>query len=614
MLGGELHSPSDAQKLFRFLANRPEDAYHQSLIAAAGVLSERQDRETLLPAAEAREFADKVMKVLSIGIFRVEATPVLAGVGNLPTPLTRRLLEALRALDDEMRISALQILQGRPIEGLAEEALDLLEAGDREMREQVVNLLAWHRKPSIFKVLMSRLGDESRSVREAATSALAGYPVPDLHDAVHSASARSAGTVRAHLLQAIAAAEDSPPVATFAIALDDEDEAVRLSAARLLSRCTSPSVTVILLRHLEDSSEGVREEVLKALASRHCEDPAFADAYLAEMIDNPPPGELPRTLVVSPMHPELTAELIARLSSPEKGVRKRAADALASSRPKGCEPELRRLLGSSDPTARLAAAVASGGRKEPQLQERLVESLYDESPDVRRAALKALQASESARLADHLVPLLADNHAEVRLAAAKASAGRHAPGLTKTLSKCVLEGSDVCLVVAAVEALRGREGRDVDNALHFALNRFGMCWGTFLFEPAARELNPRHPDAVLQALRPYLEGSNGYTQRAAASVLTSCTAAGTVDELIEVLCSGTRKGRISAWWSLAGRPQASDLGTIARRLPDLTGDTQQYLLTAARQLAGRRFLQLSGDDRAQVRHALAKYSPAISPG
>jgi hypothetical protein len=53
---------------------------------------------------------------------------------------------------------------------------------------------------------------------------------------------------------------------------------------------------------------------------------------------------------------------------------------------------------------------------------------------------------------------------------------------------------------------------------------------------------------VVTAKRPYLQGSNGYTQRAAASILTSCTAASTVDELIEVLCSGTRKGRISAWW------------------------------------------------------------------
>jgi hypothetical protein len=54
---------------------------------------------------------------------------------------------------------------------------------------------------------------------------------------------------------------------------------------------------------------------------------------------------------------------------------------------------------------------------------------------------------------------------------------------------------------------------------------------------------------VVTSKRPYLQGSNGYTQRAAASILTSCTAASTVDELIEVLCSGTRKGRISAWWS-----------------------------------------------------------------
>ena len=89
MLGGELHSPSDAQKLFRFLASRPDDAYQQALIAAAGVLSERQDRETLLPAAEAREFADKVMKVLSIGRPRPRSRATRCQ--TFTTPSTRHL-------------------------------------------------------------------------------------------------------------------------------------------------------------------------------------------------------------------------------------------------------------------------------------------------------------------------------------------------------------------------------------------------------------------------------------------------------------------------------------------------------------------------------------------
>ena len=614
MLGGHLQSSSDARELFRFLASRPDDACQQGLLAAAGVLSERQDRETLLPQGEAGEFADKIMKVLSIGIFRAEATPVLAAAGNLTTTLARRLREAVGTDDSELRVAALHILQGRLVDGIVEQALDLLDAEDRDVRKQAVAVLAWHREPSIFRALMGRLTDESTRVREAAASALARYPVPDLLDAINSATAESSALTRAHLLRAIAMAADPPPVATLAAALDDEDEGVRLSAAQELSRCTEPSVSTVLVRHLGDGSENVRGEILKALAPRHCEDPTFTGAYLAEAIDNPLRGVLPRALAVSPMPPGLAAELITRLSSPEKGVRERAAEALASGRPAGCEPELRRLLGSPDPAVRLAAAVASGGRRGPQLLGQLAECLHDQSPQVRRAALEALTASDSPHLAGHLVPLLADDDAHVRLAAAEASAGRRSPGLTESLSKCVLEDPNLFVVVAAVHALHGREGRNVDNALHFTLNRSDLALGTFLFEPAARELNSRDPDAVLQALRPYLVGNNnGYTQRAAASALTSCTAAGTVDALVDVLCDGTRKGRISAWWALARRPQASDLITISRRLQALTGETRQSLLTAARELARNRYLQLPGDERAQVREALAKSSPAINP-
>lgn len=238
-------------------------------------------------------------------------------------------------------------------------------------------------------------------------------------------------------------------------------------------------------------------------------------------------------------------------------------------------------------------------------------SLTDGHAAVRLAALEALTASNAQHLSDHhLLTCLADPDPRVRWTAAEAAADRQNGRLTDALVERVLKDDVPLVVQESVRALRGRHGRNATAALYACLNRSDLAFDKFLFESAAREMNHRDPVAVLEALTPYLEGNYAYTQRAAARALTSCSAPGVNEALIAVITSGTRKGRIAAWWALAGRPSPSDLITFASKMAATDGETREYLLTAAWQLAKRHYLSLAGSDRAQVRAILTTCSHA----
>jgi len=196
---------------------------------------------------------------------------------------------------------------------------------------------------------------------------------------------------------------------------------------------------------------------------------------------------------------------------------------------------------------------------------------------VRRRAAEILAAARPPGCEPDLLRLLNAERPEVREAAAIAAAGRQEPAILARLADR-LGDPQGSVGLAALQAL------SVSSAPRLAGRLVAL---------------------LLAALQPYPRGSNGYTQRAAASALTSCPAPGTLEALIAVLAGGTRKDRISAWWALARRPFAADLVTIAARLPELDGKAGRDLLTAALELAGRRYLQLPRDDRAHVRSALA---------
>lgn len=606
MTGGQLPSPARAQRLLRFLLSRPGDVLDQARLTAAGVLSERADRDELLTGDETQEFVRAIRAALESGITRENAVATIAAVGNLTSALTQSLVRVLDTEDEELQIATLQILRGRPIADLAEWALERLEDNPEDdrhvrIRRHAVELLAGFREPAVFRALLNRLAGDYTPVRLAVEVALARYPVSDLLGALRAAPEPA---VRASLVQALAITPEFVPIDVFITALDDED-GVRVAAAEALSRRTEPAATRALLDRLNDGDEPFQAFAVKLLADRGCDEPRFVRAYLVELIDKPSDIGLGRPVAPSPMPPPLTAGLVDRLASEDIGIRMRAAEILAAARPADCEPDLLRLLNAEPPEVREAAAVAAAARQEPAILARLADRLSDPQASVRRAALRSLVASSTPHLADHLVALLADPDQQVRRAAAEAAAGQQALGLTKALVTCVLEDDDVRTVYYAILSLNNREGADVDRALRSALNRTDADFTDYLFEPAARQLNSRAPSAVLAALRPYLQGSDGYLQRAAASVLTSCTAPGTVEALIAVVAGGTRKGRSSAWWALARRPVAADLVTIAAHLPETTGEVELSLLTAALELARRRYLQLPRNERAQVRAALA---------
>jgi HEAT repeat protein len=614
MLAGCLKSQSEARRLLQYIIDQPNDAFYQSFLTAVPILSEREDRERLQAPSEAEGLVNTIVQILQVGIFRESAVVVLASAATLPLSLTRRLIDLLDDDVPEMRIAALRILHGRPVPGLQDQVLRLLGDEEPKVQRAAAELLAGRADLATFQALTARLADEQDPVRAAIVAAVARYPMPDLLSALQPVLTAASATMRAGAVQALGARALSVPLGLFLKALADDSPAVRLSAVEALARRAERAATRGLLNCLADRSQDVREQALKALVPRRVKAEAFIDAYLAQVIDDTPSGRgwRPRPLVVPAMPRRLVDALMTRLSSDNSGIRVRAADALAAARPPRLDQQLISMLTSGDPDLRQAAAQASEGRREPRLLAQLLTSLTDGDAAVRRAALQALIASNAPHLSDrHLLTCLTDPDPEVRWTAAEAAADRQSGSLTDALAERVLNDDQPIVVLHSVRALKGRHGRNVTAALHACLNRSDMAFIDYLFQPAAREMNHRDPDAVLRALRRYLDGDYAYTQRAAAAVLTSCSASGVNEVLIAVLANGTRKGRIAAWWALARRPSPSDLVILVNNIATASGETRTKLLTAAWQLAKRHYLSLPSDDRAQVREILTTCSPHL---
>ena len=611
LLAGCLKSQSEARQLLQYVINQPDDAFHQSFLAAVPILSEREDRETLQTPSEAQALVNTIVQILQSGVFRESAILVLASAATLTLALTHRLIDLLDADDPEMRAAALQILQGRSFPGLEDQVVRRLDDEEPRVRKVAAQLLAGRPDPGTLQALTAQLGNEQDPAQAAIIAALARYPAGDLVSALQPAFTAASAAVRADAVKAIGARAQFVRLGLFLKALADDSSAVRLPAAEALARRAEPAATRALIKCLTDSNQRVREQALNALVPRRVKAGAFIEAYLAQVIDDGRGVWRPRPLVVPAMPRGLVDALITRLSSGSSGVRVRAADALAVAHPPRLEQKLINMLASGDPDLRQAAAQASAGRRERRLQERLLTSLTDGHAAVRLAALEALTASNAQHLSDHhLLTCLADPDPRVRWTAAEAAADRQNGRLTDALVERVLKDDVPLVVQESVRALRGRHGRNATAALYACLNRSDLAFDKFLFESAAREMNHRDPVAVLEALTPYLEGNYAYTQRAAARALTSCSAPGVNEALIAVITSGTRKGRIAAWWALAGRPSPSDLITFASKMAATDGETREYLLTAAWQLAKRHYLSLAGSDRAQVRAILTTCSHA----
>ena len=614
MLVGCLKSQSEAQRLLQYVINQSNDAFHQSFLTAVPILSEREDRETLQTPSEAQGLVNKITQILQAEIFRESAILVLASAATLTLSLTRRLIDLLDDDDPKMRIAALQILHGRSIPGLEDQILRRLGDEEPNVQRTAAQVLAGRADPAALQALTARLADEQDPARAAIVATVARYPMPDLRSALQPALTAASATMRAGAMQALGARALSVPLGPLLQALADDSPAVRLAAVEALARRADPAATRGLLNCLTDSSQHVREQALNALVPRRVKAEAFIDAYLAQVIDDSPSGHgwRPRPLIVPAMPRRLVDALITRLSSDNSGIRVRAADALAAAHPPRLEQQLISMLTSRNPDLREAAAQASAGRREPRLLAQLLTSLTDGHAAARLATLQALIASNTSHLSDHhLLTCLTDPDPQIRWTAAEAAADRQDGSLTDALAERVLNDDQPMVVLKSVRALKGRHGRNVTAALHACLNRSDLAFTDFLFEPAAREMNHRDPNAVLKALGPYLNGNYAYTQRAAAAALTSCSAPGVNEALIAVIANGTRKGRIAAWWALARRPSPSDLVILVNNIATASGETRKKLLTAAWQLTKRHYLSLPSNDRAQVREILTTYSPHL---
>jgi len=276
--------------------------------------------------------------------------------------------------------------------------------------------------------LVHALDSPDKARRRAAVRALSKLSkLPDCRSTV-AAALRRVGADEDPRLRALAAEGRSAAAGSHATAgyastvpgliaaLRDENESVRISAARSLARRNEPAAVLPLISALKD--EAVHDIAVRALGQSR--DPrAIAplfDSLVASTSSNPP-----EIRALGQMDPGRLLPLLERkLRDPRPGVRiavLRVVARVRSGEPTSC---LVKALSDRDEGVRVQAVVGLASTRDPAVRSRLVKCLQDRSARVRAEAARALGRDRQPSLVAPLIRALADRDARVRANAQKA--------------------------------------------------------------------------------------------------------------------------------------------------------------------------------------------------
>ncbi|MFI7081802.1 HEAT repeat domain-containing protein [Micromonospora sp. NPDC049903] len=649
MLGGLLEA-DEARRLVGWLSDRDDDAFRQAWLMEIRVISEHPQAADLLTPAARDTLHQELDRAVRHPDLRWTVVTALRGISVPAAAVVRPLLRLTEDPDEGVRLAAVRSLAAVDTPPSTAHLLARLDDTDEQVVVEAAKALAGRTSPSVLRALLERASDERWRVAEACAASLRALPVAlRVQTVAPCLAADQPAAVRAACYAVLHGA--GPEALEMILAgLADEDPDVFVAAAKAVKSPLHPRAEALLLRRLDtylaaaaagddiiiwDGPAGHRRDA-DAQAARAALDrcgsqaPGFTAAYLCQVIDRDDTlDHFGRdTGPVAPT-PELVDALVQRLRHPG-GPQHRAARVLRAMRPADIDDALLGLLSSGDVALVGPALVAAFGRRDERLVAAITALLADPHDGIRASAMEALVEADPPGLAEILPAALRDRAPQVRRLAVGACAGRDDTGLTVALLERIrMPGEHEGVVVAAIEALRGREQEpDVREVLLACLRgeteveteqQYTPGSGLFVHlgpssrVAAATALTQVEPDAVLAELTARSGMENGYVGREVAWALLHCRAPGTVEFLLLMRRNGARKTRIAAHNVLLSRGYEEDLVTIADQLAAMPAEILHDMLGIALRLGEQHYLKLSGTDRLRVRRQLTAAVTAGEP-
>lgn len=332
------------------------------------------------------------------------------GLRRIGDPTTMGpLMDALSDPTQPVRVGALEALMEMVSrETDISPFLSLLADANRSVRSSAVDVLGVIGNPAATESLIDLLADEEKTVRGRAAWALGAIGDPRIVEPFLRVIDAEDGVAAAYAAQHLASLGDTSVAPHLIRMLGCRDRHLQRVAGEALITLFGATDEGVLATALADAHRGLRIAAISALAEAGERGIPLLRSALDDE-DEDVRMEAARALIDID-GPASTAALIAALRDDDADVRGSAASGLGVVwDPEAQEPLIQILLNDEDSHARSDAALALASGRGPTVVEALLRGLEDEDSDVRGSCALALSESGDARTVDALLQFLTDN-------------------------------------------------------------------------------------------------------------------------------------------------------------------------------------------------------------
>jgi HEAT repeat protein len=472
----EMREKRDVKGLITALESAKDPRVRIHAARALGALQDKSAGASLVQALK-----DEESEV------RYEAAAALGKIKSAHA--AEHLVQALKDEERDVRASVVEALTsiGKPAEEPLVQALNDNDSAIRMGAAEALGKLGWqpgNDTERVQYILAKRDWDELTTVGETAAELLI-QALEDNDWAVRKSAAEALGTIgdaRAvePLIRALhdeywnvnRAAEKTlsmigePAIEPLIHALQDNDKKVRASAAGALGRIQNKRAFVPLVQALNDEDAEVRASAAEALEKLNWQpgDDTERVQYLLAKRDWKGLARFGEPAV---------EPLIHALQDNESEIRKRAAEALGTiGDVRAVEPLVQALKDQYRDVTRSAAEALGGKMGDARAVELLIQALGNESGEVRWGSARALGALGDKRAVEPLVQALKDEDSDVRYEAAEALGTMGEPAV-ESLIKALKDRDSVVRkeATASLNKLGWKPGDDTERVLYLIAKR-----------------------------------------------------------------------------------------------------------------------------------------------